>query len=95
MLQVIAAIGVGLLSIAALAKVKPLTIGIIALLIIFLHNMLQYVPPASHPFLNVLMNVFFRPGLQQVSPEFIFFYRLSNNTLARHHVAGFFVGENI
>lgn len=73
MLQVIAAIGTGLILLAALVKVHPKKTGIIALIIIFGHNLLQYLPDPDNKFLNVLMNLFFRPGLQQVTPDFLFF----------------------
>ncbi|HET9430445.1 MAG TPA: heparan-alpha-glucosaminide N-acetyltransferase domain-containing protein [Chitinophagaceae bacterium] len=72
-LQVIAAIGVGFILLSGLLKVKPVKIGIAALLIIFGHNLLQLVPQSSNGFLNFLSSIFFRPGLQQVSPNFIFF----------------------
>jgi len=73
MLQVIAAIGAGLIVLSGLIKISPRKTGIIALLIIFTHNLLQYVPNSGNTFVNVLMNLFFRPGAQQVSPGFMFF----------------------
>lgn len=63
MLQVIAAIGTGLIVLAALVKVHPKKTGIIALIIIFGHNLLQYLPIPDNKLLNALTNVLFRPGI--------------------------------
>ncbi len=74
LLQVIAAIGMGFIVLALLFKVAPRVLGLIGIIIIFLHNLLQYVPitnPASFP--NVLRNILFTPGIQTVSPDFLFF----------------------
>ena len=73
MLQVIAAIGAGLILLSFLLKVDAKKIGIIALIIIFAHNLLQYVPAPQSQSLKVLMNIFFVPGPQVVSPNFSFF----------------------
>lgn len=72
-LQVIAAIGFGLIILSIIANVKPFITAIVSLVIIFSHNLLQYVPPPGDPALNFLLSLFFRPGLQQASPDFIFF----------------------
>jgi Predicted membrane protein len=72
-MQVIAAIGVGLLLLSVLAKVKPKKIAIAALVIIFTHNLLQYVPPSGNNIINVLMNIFFKPGFQKPSPGLLVF----------------------
>ena len=73
MLQVIAAIGAGLIVLSFLLKANPKKIGAIALFIIFAHNLLQFIPRPGNSFLNVLLNVFFIPGPQIVSPDFMFF----------------------
>lgn len=73
MLQVIAAIGAGFIVLALLLKLPPRVLGWIGLLIIFLHNLLQFVPPSESSFLNVLRNILFTPGIQNVSPHFQFF----------------------
>jgi len=73
MLQVIAAIGFGLIILSMFIKVNPRKIAIAALVIIFTHNLLQFVPNPDNKFLNLLLNLFFRPGLQMVTPDFIFF----------------------
>lgn len=73
MLQVIAAIGAGFIILSFLLKVNVKTITIISLLIIFLHNLLQFLPQVNNKTLSVLLNVFFIPGPQIVSKEFMFF----------------------
>jgi uncharacterized membrane protein len=74
MMQVIAAIGVGFIVLSLLFRVSPKTIGIIALIIIALLNLLQLAPLSSSPFVNVLRNLFFTPGVQVVSKDFMFLF---------------------
>lgn len=71
-LQVIAAIGAGFIVLSFLLKVSPRVLGIIGLVIIFTHNLLQLAPASGSSFVNVLRNVLFTPGIQQVSPDFMF-----------------------
>ncbi len=73
MLQVIAAIGAGFIILSFLLKVNVRTIGIVSLLIIFTHNLLQFLPQVNNKLLSVLLNIFFIPGPQAVSKNFIFF----------------------
>ena len=73
MLQVIAAIGAGFIILSFLLKVNVKTIGIVSLLIIFTHNLLQFLPQVNNKLLSVLLNIFFIPGPQAVSKNFIFF----------------------
>ena len=73
MLQVIAAIGAGFIVLSFLLQSSPRVIGIVAIVIIFAHNLLQFVPPSENAFLNVMRNLLFTPGIQQVSPDFMFF----------------------
>lgn len=70
MLQVIAAIGVGFIVLSFLLKASPKKIGIAAIVIIVLHNLLQLVPPITNPVLSVISNLFFAPGFIPVSPNF-------------------------
>jgi uncharacterized membrane protein len=74
MMQVIAAIGVGFIVLSLLLKVSPRTIGIIAIIIIVSHNLLQFVPPSENSLVNVLRNLFFTPGVQVVSKDFMFLF---------------------
>lgn len=73
MLQVIAAIGVGFILLSALLKINPKKVGIMALIILFAHNLFQYLPKINNEFLNTLMNIFFRPGFHKVLPDFLVF----------------------
>lgn len=52
MVQVIAAIGFGFIGLALLYKLSPRVLGIIGLLIIFLHDLLGLLPMVSNPILN-------------------------------------------
>lgn len=70
MLQVIAAIGIGFIVLSFLLSISPKKIGIAAITIIILHNLLQLVPPTTNPALSVLRNLFFAPGFIPVSPDF-------------------------
>ena len=72
-LQVIGAIGAGMLVLAALMPLKPRTIGAIGLLIVFGHNLLQGVNVGESGVANVVWSVLFRPGVFPVSPQFTFF----------------------
>ena len=73
MLQVIAAIGAGLIIVHLLRKVNPGKIGLIALFIILGHNLLQFLPRSDNQLPNILLNILFVPGPQQVSQDFMFF----------------------
>ena len=72
-LQVIAAIGAGLVLLSALVRVRPLVIGTIAAVIILSHNLLQSLPLPSHPVPGALFNILFRPAILQPSEQFTFF----------------------
>lgn len=74
MLQVIAAIGVGFIVMSLLLKVSPRMIGLIAIIILVSHDLLQFVPPSDNSFVNVLRNLFFTPGIQVVSENFMFLF---------------------
>lgn len=71
-LQVIGAIGAGMLVLAAVMPLKPRAIGAIALLIVFGHNLLQGVSVGANAALNVGWSVLFRPAVFPVSPGFTF-----------------------
>lgn len=72
MLQVICAIGVGLVVIAFLLKIAPRNIGIAGLVIIFSHNLLQGIGFPKYPALNFASSVLFAPNFFQVTPNFAF-----------------------
>lgn len=73
MLQVIAAIGAGFIILSFLLKVNVKTIAVVSLIIIFSHNLLQFLPQINNKMLSLLLNIFFIPGPQVVSKNFIFF----------------------
>ncbi|GAB4033346.1 DUF1624 domain-containing protein [Spirosoma gilvum] len=70
MLQVIYAIGFGLIMLSFLAKLPARTVGIIGLVIILGHNILQLVPTFTNPAARLLWALFFRTDFFPVSPTF-------------------------
>lgn len=73
-MQVIAAIGFGFIVLSLLLKLSPKTVGIIGLVILVTHNLLQFVPPSPNIGLAVLRNLLFTPGVQVVSKDFMFLF---------------------
>lgn len=71
LMQVIATIGAGFIILSLLLKVSPRVLGIISVIIIFTHNLLQLVPPSKNQFAGTLQNIFFMRGLQVYSKEFM------------------------
>lgn len=71
LMQVIAAIGAGFIILSLVLKVSPRLLGIIAVVIIFTHNLLQFVPQSENQFAGTLQNIFFARGLQVFSKEFM------------------------
>lgn len=70
MIQVIGAIGFGFILLSFLLKVAPKKIGIAALIIIALHNLLQLVSLPANPAVAAVFNILVAPGLLSVSPSF-------------------------
>lgn len=73
MLQVIAAIGVGLIVLAGLLKLNATKIGIAGAIILLTHNLLPLLPGGSEPALILFRKILFEPGLLQVTSDFSFF----------------------
>jgi uncharacterized membrane protein len=71
-MEVICAIGVGLIVLSFLLKISPRTIGIIGLVIIFGHNLLQGISFPANSGLDFFESVLFRQNLFQPSPNFGF-----------------------
>lgn len=69
-LMVISAIGFGMILLSFLLKTSPKRIGIVALAIIFLHNLLQLIPLPANPVVSIIINIFFAPGFLVNSPNF-------------------------
>lgn len=72
MMQVICAIGVGLVVLSFLLKFSPRNIGIAGLVIIFSHNLLQSISFPKNPALNFISSVLFAPNFFQITPNFAF-----------------------
>ncbi|GAB3997349.1 DUF1624 domain-containing protein [Spirosoma daeguense] len=70
MLQVIYAIGGGLIILSLLAKLPVRSIGFIGLVIVFLHNVLQLVPTFTNPIGRLVWSLFFRTEFFPISPKF-------------------------
>lgn len=72
-LEVIAAIGLSFIVLSLLLKLSSRTIGIIGILIILCHNLLQGVTIPANPVSIFLSSVLFRPFLMQITPGFSIF----------------------
>ncbi|WP_420148007.1 DUF1624 domain-containing protein [Spirosoma sp.] len=70
MLQVIYAIGGGLIMLSFLAKLPVKTVGAIGLGIVFLHNILQIVPTFTNPAARLAWSLFFRTDFFSFGPSF-------------------------
>ena len=71
MLQVIYAIGGGLVILSLLAKLPVRWVGIIGLVIVFGHNLLQNVPTFANPAAHLGWALLFRTELFPISPSFV------------------------
>ena len=72
-MEVIAAIGLSFIVLSQLLKFSSRTIGIIGILIICCHNLLQYVTIPANPVAIFLSSVLFRQFLIQLTPGFSVF----------------------
>ena len=70
MLQVIYAIGGGLVLLSLLSRLPVKWVGIIGLVIVFGHNLLQGVPAFSNPAARLGWSLLFRTDLFTISPTF-------------------------
>lgn len=70
LLQVIFAIGGGLIVLSLLAKLSPKWIGLLGLVIIFGHDLLALVPPVADPAARFVRALLFAPDLFTFSPTF-------------------------
>ena len=92
-MEVISAIGLSFIVLSLLLKLKSRTIGIIGLVIIFGHNLLQAVPIPSNPVVVFITSVLFRPFLMQLSPGFSVFTAYPLIPWLGIMLAGFATGE--
>ena len=72
-MEVISAIGMSFIVLSLLLKLPSKTIGIIGLVIIFTHNLLQGISVPANPILVFLSSVLFRPFMMNVTPGFSFY----------------------
>jgi uncharacterized membrane protein len=72
-MEVISAIGFSFIVLALMLNLKSRVTGIVGIVIIFCHNMLQGVTIPSNPISIFISSVLFRPFLMQVTPGFSFF----------------------
>jgi uncharacterized membrane protein len=70
--EVVCAIGAGLVVLSLLIKLPSRIIGLIGILIIFGHNLFQNVSFKENPALNFIFSLLFRQSLFQVNPSFDF-----------------------
>lgn len=70
LLQVIYAIGGGLIILSFLSKLPARWLGMIGLLIVFGHNLLQLIPPFTNQTARFVWSLLFRTDLFQFSPSF-------------------------
>ncbi|GAB3490545.1 DUF1624 domain-containing protein [Spirosoma knui] len=73
MLQVIAAIGVGFVVLAALLRIAPRAIGVVSAVMLATHNLLSFVPASDIAFVDAARSFLFIPGPLQGAPDFTFF----------------------
>lgn len=71
LLQVIYAIGGGLIILSLLSKLSVKWVGMLGLLIVFGHNILQLVPAFTNPTAKLIWALLFRTELFTVSPTFV------------------------
>ncbi len=70
LLQVIWAIGFGLVGLSLLSRLRVQTVGIIGLIIVFGHNLLQLIPPITDNASRFVSSLFFRTDFFQITPKF-------------------------
>jgi uncharacterized membrane protein len=70
LLQVIYAIGGGLIIVSLLARLPVKWVGILGLIIVFGHNLLQLVPTFTNPTARIVGALLFRVEFFQISPAF-------------------------
>ena len=71
-MEVVSAIGIGFIVLSLIIKMPPRTIGLIGLVIIFGHNLLQGLTFKGNPVQGFLFSVLFRQGLFMATPNFAF-----------------------
>ena len=93
LMEVISAIGLSFIVLAFLLKLPSRIIGIIGLVLIFGHDLLQITPMPTNPVVIFITSVLFRPSLTQVSPGLAFFSAYPLLPWLGIMLAGFACGE--
>jgi uncharacterized membrane protein len=92
-MEVIAAIGLSFIILSFLLKVPSRIIGVIGLVIIFGHNLMQGVTMPDTPVATFLSSVLLRPSMMQISNEFSLFTAYPLIPWLGIMMAGFACGE--
>jgi uncharacterized membrane protein len=92
-MEVISAIGLSFIVLSFLLKLPSRTIGIIGLVFIFSHNLLQGISIPSNNIVVFFTSVLFRPSLLQLSPGFSFYTAYPLIPWLGIMLAGFACGE--
>jgi uncharacterized membrane protein len=92
-MEVISAIGLSFIFLSLLLKLPSRAIGIIGLVIIFTHNLLQGISLPANPILVFLSSVLFRPFMMSASQNFSFFTAYPVIPWLGIMLAGFSCGE--
>ena len=93
LMEVISAIGLSFIVLAFLFKLPSRIIGIIGLILIFGHDLLQITPIPANPAVKFIASVLFRPSLTQISPGLAFFTAYPLLPWLGIMLAGFACGE--
>ena len=92
-MEVIAAIGLSFIVLSFMLKLPSRITGIIGLVIIFGHNLLQGAAIPENPAATFLSSVLFRPFMMQITPEFSLFTAYPLIPWLGIMLAGFACGE--
>jgi uncharacterized membrane protein len=92
-MEVISAIGLSFIVLAFLLRLKSRTIGIIGIVIIFSHNLLQGVTIPGNPIAILFSSVLFRPFMLQLTPGFSMYTAYPLIPWLGIMLAGFACGE--
>jgi uncharacterized membrane protein len=93
LMEVISAIGLSFIVLSFILKLPSRIIGLAGILIIFTHNLLQFMPLPTHPAAVFLTSLLFRPNMMQLTPGTAFFTAYPLVPWLGILLAGFGAGE--
>jgi uncharacterized membrane protein len=93
LMEVISAIGLSFIVLSFLLKLPSRVVGIAGVVIIFTHNLLQFIPLPTQPAIVFLSSVLFRPNLLQLASGTSFFTAYPLVPWLGILLAGFGAGE--